>query len=111
MDAGDEMARLAIRIYTERNEACHAEVGNFNIAGDLQPLVTQGFALGARMDGSDPKREPPYALIVHFDRYDGPAYQEVDRHKIVPVFQSKREFAWGISPAHVRSSQLRWHAL
>jgi hypothetical protein len=54
MDAGDEMARLAIRIYTERNEACHAEVGNFNIAGDLQGLVTQGFALGARMDGSDP---------------------------------------------------------
>ena len=47
MDAGDEMARLAIRIYTERNEACHAEIGNPNIASDLQPLVTQGFALGA----------------------------------------------------------------
>jgi hypothetical protein len=93
MDAGDEMARLAIRIYTERNEAFHAEVVDFNISRYLQALITQGFALGARMDGSDPKREPPYALLVHFDRYDGHAYQDVDGHKIVPVFRSKREFA------------------
>jgi hypothetical protein len=33
MDVDEEMARLAIQIYTERNEACHT-VGNPSIAGD-----------------------------------------------------------------------------
>lgn len=35
------------------------------------------------MDGSDPKQEPPYALLVHFERYDGLVYQDVEWHKIV----------------------------
>lgn len=47
MDVDDEMARLAIRIYTERNEVSHAEVGNLNITRDLQALSTQASALGA----------------------------------------------------------------
>jgi hypothetical protein len=48
MDVDDEMVRLAIRIYTERNEACHAEVRNLNIARELRALSTQASALGAR---------------------------------------------------------------
>ncbi|KAF7178678.1 hypothetical protein CNMCM7691_007492 [Aspergillus felis] len=38
MDVDEETARLAIQIYTERNEACHAEVGNPNIAGNSRAL-------------------------------------------------------------------------
>ncbi|GAQ10707.1 hypothetical protein ALT_8028 [Aspergillus lentulus] len=39
MDVDEETARLAIQIYTERNEACHAEVGNPNIAGNSRALA------------------------------------------------------------------------
>jgi hypothetical protein len=39
MDVDEETARLAIQIYTERNAACHAEVGNPDIAGNSRALA------------------------------------------------------------------------
>lgn len=38
LDVTPEMARLAILIYTERNEVCHRKVGNPNIAGNSRAL-------------------------------------------------------------------------
>ena len=41
----------------------------------------------------DPRKEAPVALLVHFDRYDGPSsWIDDDGHALVPIFRSKREF-------------------
>jgi hypothetical protein len=40
----------------------------------------------------DCRRDPPFAVLVAFDGYSGPALDEDP--KIVPIFQSTREFAY-----------------
>ena len=45
--------------------------------------------------GSDWLSEPPLAVLVAFDNYDGPAIEHAGTEKIVPVFRSRREFFRG----------------
>lgn len=39
------------------------------------------------------RQTPPYALLIHFDTYDEPEYITMDGKKVVPIFQSKRDFS------------------
>jgi ATP-dependent DNA helicase PIF1 len=41
----------------------------------------------------DPRKEPPFALLVHFDKYTGPEFHTDKQGRcLVPLFMSKREF-------------------
>ena len=45
---------------------------------------------------TDPRSEPPTALLIEFDKYDGPALVELSGgHKLVPNLRSKREWTRG----------------
>ncbi|EED14664.1 conserved hypothetical protein [Talaromyces stipitatus ATCC 10500] len=41
---------------------------------------------------TNPRQTPPFALLVHFDSYNGPACSLVDNTPVVPIFRSKRDF-------------------
>jgi ATP-dependent exoDNAse (exonuclease V) alpha subunit len=44
--------------------------------------------------GSDCRRDPPFAVLVAFDGYNGPALNGDEVTKIVPFFRSTREFIY-----------------
>jgi hypothetical protein len=50
-------------------------------------------------DVTDPRKEPPYALLVHFGRYDGLDTVQLYGKKLIPILRSKREFSTTISLA------------
>lgn len=49
--------------------------------------------------GADPKAEPPFVLLVKFDRYDGPECfpdrEDLAGAGVVPILRSKRDFLKG----------------
>jgi hypothetical protein len=46
--------------------------------------------------GTDWRKEPPLALLVYFDKYDGPEYITLSTgEKLVPIFRSRRDFFRG----------------
>ena len=52
-------------------------------------------------EGTDPEKDAPLALLVAFDKYDGPElYFEEDGKPVVPIFQSKREFFRGTAQCY-----------
>ncbi|KAN0085576.1 hypothetical protein V8E54_002043, partial [Elaphomyces granulatus] len=56
-------------------------------------------------DATDPRKEPPYALLVHFDPYAGP---DTDKTMIIPIFHSKRELSNHNSSCS-RTHDRLWH--
>ncbi|EED12032.1 conserved hypothetical protein [Talaromyces stipitatus ATCC 10500] len=42
---------------------------------------------------TNPREIPPYALLIHFDTYNGPEYITINEKKVVPIFRSKRDFS------------------
>ena len=47
----------------------------------------------------DPRRDPPFAVLIKFDNYSGPSLTTTeDNDIIVPIFKSKREFVRGNTP-------------
>jgi len=48
--------------------------------------------------GSDWRRDPPFAVLVAFDNYKGPALDGDEGSKVVPIFRSTREFIRSSTP-------------
>jgi ATP-dependent exoDNAse (exonuclease V) alpha subunit len=49
--------------------------------------------------GSDPEKDAPFALLIAFDRYDGPEllFDPETSQKLVPIFQATRDWVHGSS--------------
>jgi ATP-dependent DNA helicase PIF1 len=45
-----------------------------------------------KSDVDDPRKQAPFALMVHFDRYSVPPLYEADGKVVISIFRSKREF-------------------
>ncbi|KAF7137061.1 hypothetical protein CNMCM5793_006912 [Aspergillus hiratsukae] len=45
--------------------------------------------------GSDVRKEPPNAILVHFDHYSGEPFQILDGKPVVPILPAQREFQHG----------------
>lgn len=46
-------------------------------------------------EGSDCRKDPPFAVLVSFDDYVGPTMTTDDGHEVVPVMRSRQEFFRG----------------
>jgi ATP-dependent DNA helicase PIF1 len=51
------------------------------------------------LSGSDPEKDAPFALLIAFDRYDGPEllFDPETSQKLVPIFQATRDWVHGSS--------------
>ena len=100
----------------------------WRISGPNEGSSMAHLALWKISSDADPRKEPPYALLVHFDRYDGPYRQLMARNQSPSsapsvsfsshnISCSRTQFsitiAYGILPIRLRASPfraLRWRS-
>ncbi|OXV06635.1 hypothetical protein Egran_05597, partial [Elaphomyces granulatus] len=90
-DAGNLQAKFAVAIGARvmLTQNVWTERGLVNGAiGTVHDIIWE-------IDVENPREQPPLALLVHFDKYDGPALCETEGMKLVPIFRLATEWSNG----------------
>jgi ATP-dependent exoDNAse (exonuclease V) alpha subunit len=71
--------------------------GNLWIAtGLVNGAMGNVYDIAYKHDVTDPRSEPPFAILVKFDKYTGPAFfLQPELSNVVPIFQVTRDFLYG----------------